>query len=78
MKQIKLFLVNYEFTLGRFGEDQKGFHKSCFEKLLHFYRNEGVIPLTIEINEGELKFTEAVNSGEHLLCKYYFKPNKAV
>ena len=78
MKQIKLFLVNYEFTLGRFGEGQKDFHKSCFENLLHFYRNEGVIPLTIEINEGELKFTEAVISGEHLLCKYYFKPNKAV
>lgn len=78
MKQIKLFLVNYEFTRGMFGEGQKDFHKNCFENLLHFYRNEGVIPLYICVDEGELKFTEAVISGEHLICKYYFKPNKAV
>lgn len=78
MKPIKLFLVNYDYTLGKFGDDQKRFHRSSFEKLLDLYRNEGVIPLYICVDEGELKFTEAVNSGEHLLCKYYFKPNKAV
>lgn len=78
MKPIKLFLVNYDYTLGKFGDEQKQFHRSSFEKLLDYYRNGGVIPLTIDVDEGELKFTEAVNSGEHLICKYYFKPNKAV
>lgn len=77
MKQIKLFLINYDFTVQKYGENQQAFHRVCFDKLLYLYR-DGEIPLTINVDDGELQFIEATNTETHLVFKYFFKADKAV
>ena len=78
MKQIKLFLINYDFTVQKYGENQQAFHRVCFDKLLHSYLS-GAIPLSIKVPDGELQFVETANTDTHLVCKYFFKSNsKAV
>lgn len=78
MKQIKLFLINYDFTVQKYGENQKAFHRLCFDKLLCSYLS-GFVPLSINVSDGELLFVEATDTENHLVFKYFFKSNsKAV
>ena len=78
MKEIKLFFVNYKYTVDEFKDLQKDFHRECFDKLLVSYRQFKRLPLEIATDIGKLHFVEATDTETHLVCKYYFKHDKAV
>jgi len=76
MREIKLFFVNYNSTVERFGEDkQKEVHQQFFKIVLDNYIN-GYIAKHVVIPEiGSLKFIESeINDDDtHLVIKYFLR-----
>lgn len=73
MKEIKLFLLNYNHLVEKFGEEeQKILHAHMFDIVLQLYHN-GVISTRVKVKGGELYFVEAVDFEGKMILKYFYK-----
>lgn len=71
-KQIKLFLINYDYTVEKFGERQKEFHQSCFSMLLdRWFANR--VEVKVPVDGGVLNLIEVQDTDTHTVLKYYYR-----